>query len=30
MELAEERLKGQIGPEDQARLVDEYLRKTGG
>ncbi|ABA88198.1 ATP synthase F0, B subunit [Syntrophotalea carbinolica DSM 2380] len=29
MELAEQRLKQQIAPQDQARLVDEYLRKTG-
>lgn len=29
MELAEARLKQQMVPADQTRLVDEYLRKTG-
>ena len=30
MELAEQRLKQQMVPEDQARMVDEYLRNDRG
>lgn len=29
VELAEARLKQQLAPEDQARLIDDYLRRTG-
>jgi len=29
MQLAEQRLQQQLAPEDQARLIDEYLRKAG-
>lgn len=29
VELAEERLKQQLAPADQARLIDDYLRRTG-
>jgi F-type H+-transporting ATPase subunit b len=29
MQLAEQRLQQHLAPEDQARLIDEYLRKAG-